>query len=85
MDGSFLNGANATFILDLYDRFRKDPAAIDPSWAAFFRDLADDEAALLHELSGASWSEPGALNGEDIFTPQLAVKADGKGKGAKER
>src|SRR5262249_7786595 len=30
-----------------------------------------------------SWSEPGALNGEDVFTPQLAAKPDGKAKGAK--
>jgi 2-oxoglutarate dehydrogenase E1 component len=39
MAASALSGGNAGFIEDLYEQFLKDPAAIDPTWAAYFRDL----------------------------------------------
>jgi len=31
-----LSGGNAGFIEDLYEQFLKDPAAVDPTWAAYF-------------------------------------------------
>ena len=34
-----LYAGNAEFIEDLYERFLRDPAAVDPSWAAYFRSL----------------------------------------------
>ncbi len=34
-----LSGGNAGFIEDLYEQFLKDPAAIDPTWAAYFRNV----------------------------------------------
>src|SRR5450631_2500935 len=34
-----LYAGNADFIEDLYERFLKDPAAVDPSWAGYFRRL----------------------------------------------
>jgi 2-oxoglutarate dehydrogenase E1 component len=34
-----LYAGNADFIEDLYERFLKDPAAVDPSWARYFRGL----------------------------------------------
>jgi len=36
---SALSGGNAGFIEDLYEQFLKDPAAVDPTWAGYFRDL----------------------------------------------
>ena len=56
MDASFLTGANATFIAELYAAYLKNPATVDASWASFFRDLADDEASLLKDIEGASWA-----------------------------
>src|SRR5450631_66466 len=35
-----LYGGNADFIEDLYERFLKDPAAVDPSWARYFGSLS---------------------------------------------
>jgi 2-oxoglutarate dehydrogenase E1 component len=36
-DGAtFLTGANAGFIADLYARFLDDPASVDDSWRRFF-------------------------------------------------
>ena len=34
-----LYGANAGFIEDLYEQFLKDPAGVDPTWAAYFKGL----------------------------------------------
>ncbi|WP_397414529.1 2-oxoglutarate dehydrogenase E1 component [Phenylobacterium sp.] len=42
---SFLYGANAAFVEDLYARWAADPSAVEPSWAAFFTSLADGPGA----------------------------------------
>ena len=78
MDASFLTGANATFIAELYATFLKNPAAVDASWAAFFRDMADDEAALLKDIEGASWapSDAGIIG---VADPDVVKPAKGKG------
>ncbi|MFA7276579.1 MAG: 2-oxoglutarate dehydrogenase E1 component [Pseudobdellovibrionaceae bacterium] len=53
---SVLTGFNAEYIANLYSAFLKNPADVDGSWRSFFADLRDDEAALLREISGASWA-----------------------------
>jgi 2-oxoglutarate dehydrogenase E1 component len=53
-----LYGASAEYIANLYKEYLKNPASVDLSWRNFFGDLRDDEAALLKELSGASWTPP---------------------------
>ncbi|MFM2045345.1 MAG: 2-oxoglutarate dehydrogenase component [Pseudomonadota bacterium] len=57
---SFLFGANATFIAELYARYRQDPASVDGSWQGFFAQLGDDGREILAELNGASWAKTGA-------------------------
>jgi 2-oxoglutarate dehydrogenase E1 component len=34
-----LSGGNAGFIEDLYEQFLRDPSAVDPTWAAYFKGL----------------------------------------------
>jgi len=46
---TFLSGANAEFIAELYARYLDDPNAIDPSWRRFFAEMADDAAAIRAE------------------------------------
>jgi 2-oxoglutarate dehydrogenase E1 component len=53
---SFLTGANATFIAELYSRYLADPASVDDSWRRFFVELRDEAPAVLAELQGADWS-----------------------------
>ncbi len=53
---SFLTGANADFIAELYERYLANPSSVDPSWANFFGELKDDGARIKQELRGASWS-----------------------------
>jgi 2-oxoglutarate dehydrogenase E1 component len=53
---SFLYGANATFIAELYARYLQDPTSVDPSWRGFFAELADQAPTILKELGGPDWA-----------------------------
>ena len=55
---SFLDGANATFIDDLYARFEADPASVDPEWQEFFKSLKDTPADIESNARGPSWEKP---------------------------
>jgi len=55
---SFLYGANAGYIEDLYARFEKDPASVDAEWRDFFGALNDDPATVAKNARGASWEKP---------------------------
>ena len=64
---SFLDGANATYIDDLYARYETDPASVDPEWRQFFGALGDDKATVVANARGASWGRPNwpiPMNGE---------------------
>jgi 2-oxoglutarate dehydrogenase E1 component len=50
------NGANAAFIADLYARWVRDPAIVDPSFATLFEALNDEARSVLTDASGASWA-----------------------------
>ncbi len=41
IENSFLYGANAAFIEELYARYLKNPASVEPSWQRFFASLGD--------------------------------------------
>ncbi|MGH6735304.1 MAG: 2-oxoglutarate dehydrogenase E1 component [Methyloceanibacter sp.] len=77
---SFLHGANATYLADLYARFETDPASLDAEWQSFFASLGDAADDVLAEARGPSWSEakstfpvPAAPRG--ALTRQQAVDA----------
>ena len=55
MQASFLTGANATFIAELYQRYLDDPASVDSSWVSLFSELMEDPTALAREIKGPSW------------------------------
>jgi len=57
---SFLHGANATYLTELYARYQQDPGSVDPELAAFFAGLHDDKDAVLAEARGPSWARDGA-------------------------
>ena len=38
-DSSFLQGANAAYVEQLYGQWANDPAAVDQAWDEFFRSL----------------------------------------------
>ena len=57
---SFLFGANAPFIEELYARYLADPASVDGEWQTFFAALAEQAGDVLAEVRGASWAPNGA-------------------------
>jgi 2-oxoglutarate dehydrogenase E1 component len=52
---TFLNGANATFIAELYSRYLETPSSVDESWRSFFAELGEDGSQVLRELEGPPW------------------------------
>ena len=57
---SFLFGANAPFIEELYERYLGDPSAVDAEWRTFFEALGEQKSDVLAEVRGASWAPNGA-------------------------
>ncbi len=55
LETSFLQGANATFVEEMYARFLEDPNAIDPSWRAFFQSIQEKPEAVRAAIEGPSW------------------------------
>ena len=54
---SFLQGANATYIDDLYARYEKDPGAVDVEWQEFFKSLKDAPDDVRKNAEGPSWEK----------------------------
>jgi 2-oxoglutarate dehydrogenase E1 component len=75
---SFLYGANATFIAELYARFLADPNSVDASWRGFFAELQEQTPAIMKELAGPDWAPDRSTviaNGHDAAAP--AAKPNG--------
>ena len=53
---SFLQGANAAYVEQLYARYASDPNAVDEAWQAFFRQLGDDEIDVKKKATGPTWA-----------------------------
>jgi 2-oxoglutarate dehydrogenase E1 component len=53
---SFLQGTNATYIDDIYARYEKDAASVDPEWQEFFKSLKDTPADVRKNAEGPSWA-----------------------------
>src|SRR5437762_417949 len=93
---SFLQGTNATYIDDIYARYEKDPASLDPEWQEFFKSLKDSPADVQKNAEGPSWGRnnwpltpqdelTSALDGnwaevEKVVGAKLAAKAQAKGQ-----
>jgi 2-oxoglutarate dehydrogenase E1 component len=52
---SFLDGGNAAYIDDLYQRWQENPASVDGSWGAFFAELKDDKASVTGVAKRGAW------------------------------
>ena len=66
---SFLQGANAQYIENLYAQYVKNPSSVDADLAEFFAALGDPANDVSTNAEGASWSKenwPVAETSEDI-------------------
>src|ERR1700756_5641900 len=80
---SFLFGANAPFIEELYARFLEDPSRVDADWRIFFEALAEQKGDVLAEVRGASWAPNGArvIDVSDTEMPRAAANRNVKANG----
>jgi len=92
---SFLQGANASYIDELYARYEKEPASVDSEWQEFFKSLKDPPGDILKNADGPSWERSNwplsprddltsALDGnwaevEKVVGGKIAAKAQARG------
>ena len=53
---SFLYGANAAFVEDLYAQWSANPSSVEPSWQAFFAALPDQNDAIKAAAAKPAWT-----------------------------
>ena len=64
---SFLDGTNASYIEDLFERYQEKPDSVDPDWQAFFKEMQANAAETGSQSNKPSWARsdwPIATNGE---------------------
>lgn len=85
---SFMQGANAEYLEQMYALYANDPDAVDAAWQSFFKAMGDDDVVIKQEASGPSWARSdwppqpqddltAALTGEWPVAP-AETKAAGK-------
>jgi 2-oxoglutarate dehydrogenase E1 component len=85
---SFMQGANAEYLEQMYALYANDPDAVDAAWQSFFKAMGDDDIVIKQEASGPSWARSdwppqpqddltAALTGEWPVAP-AETKAAGK-------
>ncbi len=94
---SFLYGANAAFVEDLYAQWAENPGSVEPSWNAFFASLqeqadqvkraAQDPAWTPKKVAGARPDWLSALDGQwasvaPAVEAKIAKAVEGKAPGA---
>ena len=72
---SFLQGANASYLAELYAEYQENPSSLDPEWREFFASLDDDAHSVFAEARGPSWAQ---TNGRAVPLPALPLGAISK-------
>ncbi len=79
---SFLYGANAGFVEDLYARWSSDPGSVETSWRAFFASLPDGSPAAVRPPSWAPAPQAGPrpewLSAIDGLWPAIEAKLENR-------
>ena len=57
MDDSFLTGTNATFVAEMYQRWKKTPNSVSSDWSDWFTSLDELSSEHFEEIS-PSWGKP---------------------------
>ena len=64
---SFISGASAQFLENLYAKYEADPNSVSEEWRAFFAELGDEKGDASKNADGPSWKRkdwPKPVNGE---------------------
>jgi 2-oxoglutarate dehydrogenase E1 component len=54
-DNTYLFGANAVFIEELYKQYIENPQAVDSQWRSYFESLGDKPTDVIKAAGGTSW------------------------------
>ncbi|MCW8916536.1 MAG: 2-oxoglutarate dehydrogenase E1 component [Magnetovibrio sp.] len=75
---TFLSGANALYVAELYARFTESPSQVDKTWQDYFSAMDDEEREILVDLTGATWSadERGVIGQFDQFDGNGLMEAE---------
>ena len=78
---AFLYGGNATFLEDLYARYGRDPASVEPSWRAYFDSLHEQPQVIAAAAAEPAWARkqapaarPDWLSAIDGLWPAVEAK-----------
>ncbi len=87
---SFLFGANAAFVAELYSRYLESPDSVSPSWGRYFAEIEDDARTAIRDIQGASWAPRetkviGADGANGAAAPALARAPEAVGDAARTR
>ncbi|MGE0665931.1 MAG: 2-oxoglutarate dehydrogenase E1 component [Sphingomonadales bacterium] len=85
---AILNGANASFLEGLYQRYERDPNAVPAEWRSWFDDLTGGAARAAGANGGPSWQRkdwPPAANGDltAALDPGMPAPVVARAKGEK--
>jgi 2-oxoglutarate dehydrogenase E1 component len=82
LENSFLYGANAVFIEELYQRYLSNPASVDASWQRFFASLNGDAPTSKRSWDAAPTSVIGQPDPDAPAAPKVDAKASSKAAAA---
>jgi 2-oxoglutarate dehydrogenase E1 component len=68
---SFLYGANAAFVEDLYARYADNPDSVTPSWRAFFEQLGDPSDSVKRAAGEPAWTRPSTPSAGPEWLPAV--------------
>ena len=52
MNKNFLNSSNASYIAELFIKFKENSKSIDKDWTNFFLSLKEDDLSILADFGG---------------------------------
>ena len=77
MNDTFLNSANASYVAELYSKFRNDPESVDTTWKDFFNNLNEDDYSVLKDFGGPEWKErPSSIIDKNYITKVIKSNAN---------
>ena len=72
---SFLDGANAAYIEQLYAQYEANPASVNEEWQAFFKALEEQPSDVVKAAKGASWKRANIATSGSALAGRLRMYA----------
>ena len=54
---TFLSGANAPYVAELFFKYQQNKQSVDSSWVSFFQSLNEDEISVISDFRGPKWKK----------------------------